>query len=163
MDDDGFFPVPADFRIISTVLALAFGIIILGSVTIGARRNPQVPPNDVFGCYRAAGAPDILVTPSNLIVLQPKQIRLTSKLIYIKGWKFDIDHWLDFGAVEGNRIEVEATWPDGQHLPISRETATGPSVPQFELLSRKQMLQITYRKVADTCEKLVEDRKEEAA
>jgi hypothetical protein len=109
-------------------------------------------PTDVFGCYRLAGGPDISITPSILTVYQPNEIRLVSKLVYVKGWAFQIEKWLDFKVVDGKRLELETGSANGQYLFLSREPIGANAPPQFRLHSREDLLAVTYRKAGESCD-----------
>ncbi|WP_309623053.1 hypothetical protein [Novosphingobium sp.] len=132
---------------LSFAAMLTFGFIFGGSGGAVGRN----PPTDLYGCYAARGGPDIEITPTTLTVLQPSQIRITSRLAYHKGWAFDIDHWLDVRIQSPDRFEIEATWPNGEHIFLAPEGEFAPPIGQFKLYSRKDSLAVIYRKIGDSC------------
>ena len=145
--DDGFFPAPSVLGWIS----IMFGIVGIAAVLFYQKKVSIPPRNDLYGCYEARGGPDIEISPTTLTVRQPMQIRIASKLIYIKGWSFEIGHWLEVRPLSADRFEIAATWPDGEYLRLVPEGAIAPPIAQFTLYSRTSNLAVVYRKTGQRC------------
>ena len=152
MDRDAeFLKMPTDFWVASAILALFFGILILGFTEIGAKRPITMPFANVYGCYSAQGGPDIMVQASALIVLQNPRILTHSKLKYAKGWIFEIGNWLNVSKIDSSHFVVESANPHGEFLTLSKEGQTPPAVAEFTLYSRGDMQEVTYQWVGSTC------------
>ena len=143
--DDGFFPAPRILMGASVVLAIV-GIVL----ALTAKPIKMVPPVNFYGCYTALGGPKIEILKTTLVVLQAEPIKASSSLKNLKGWKFEIDRWLEIRG-QGDRFEIAVTNTNGQYLPLSYEEQATGQVPQFPLYNREGNLVVTYRRTGDRC------------
>ena len=149
-DEDGFFPKNSS----PYFAAILVGIVLVVALVMITRpdRVPPSPPFERFlGCYTSADAPAILFDREAATILAAQPIRLNSRLIYVKGWTFEIDRSLSFDRNPAGSIALKVTGTNGEYLSLVREGEFASQVPQFQVSDPDSLTAITYERVGDSC------------
>ena len=120
--------------------------------SIAKPRAPLQPPYDRYlGCYSTPDGPKIFFDRARVKIYQESPIELSSKLEYVKGWKFNISRALRFVELPDGIIRVTLGNENGEYLSLSREGEISDSHPGFDLIDANSLTTIQYLRSGTTC------------